>query len=247
MRTKKIERYPLHALRIKNGYSSKDIASAMEVTPAAVNNWLSCRYLPRPIYITKLAEMLNTTPKYIRKCYLDNTQRVVSSGRYRPNNFWTTARANAGFTINEVTEMLNPTKDKTTVAKYFSGEIVPPDAVIQDLCKSFDVDYKTGKAEFEKANAEWKSLHRKEPKNLLECTQDLKETTKTPMVELKKVIKVEPYEVGKLIYDSVPYDEFIAIMNAISDNLMGDSVLKAVYGNVDCDTFLKLYKLLGES
>lgn len=74
------------------------------------------------------------------------------------DNFWSKQRVEKGFTIKEIAELLG--KHDTLVGMYFSGQQMPADNTIRELCDLFGVDFTTGQLEFQHAHRNWKAEHK---------------------------------------------------------------------------------------
>lgn len=64
----------LESLRLKQGFSQKDIANKLHVTIPTISSWELNKSRPRPKFIPLLAEVLNTSADNI--ILLTNTKKV---------------------------------------------------------------------------------------------------------------------------------------------------------------------------
>ena len=71
------------------------------------------------------------------------------------DNFWSRQRVEKRMTLKEVAEVLGLKESR--VSMYFSGQNMPNEQFIRDVCDLFDVDYHTGNLEFQHAHREWKA------------------------------------------------------------------------------------------
>ena len=238
---------PLIKRRMELNLSMTEIARYVGVSPQLMTNWFNIKYVPGDKYIEKLAEILQVTPKWIRSLYANGGKK---QGTY--SNFWTEKRNSAGVTNTDIREYLKLSKDTTTIAKYFTGEIMPKDDTIKAICNMFDVDFATGKAEFEKINADY---HNKPQKTAEVANTVVPSVTVAPVVvpettTKKKSETIKPDindDVIKCIYGEVSYDEFFTIKDLIDSNTGDERLLELIYGKVDCDIFNKVWDIVNHA
>ena len=237
---------PLNNRRVELGISLSELAKSVGVKHEQyMSNWFNGTRCPSDAYIGNLADALNVSVDWIRDCY---ESKPTHCNRSRIDNFWINKRKDANLTMKDVCEILNIKKDKSTVAKYFTGEILPTDDVINSLCQIFDVDFATGKHEFEKAYDVWHEKKKSDnahkancpaaPKNETTASDDMKNLPDYVAVSPKKLNAIcTPNDIGKAIYDKVSYEEFCTIMTMIDTNTALDDLPKMIYRKVDYDTF----------
>jgi len=68
-------------------------------------------------------------------------------------NFWISKYKPAGYTYVDLGKLID--KGHSVTRDYFTGKVMPSDSVIATLCEFFDVDFETGKAEFQKSFDAW--------------------------------------------------------------------------------------------
>ena len=124
------------------------------------------------------------------------------------DNFWSKQRVEKGMTIKEIAQLLG--RCETQVGMYFSGQQMPNDTVIRELCDLFDVDFNTGNLEFQHAHRNWKAEHK--------ATLVSSAKTVTPKSE-----ELEP----------VMADERRTVQTAPAPTFVKDRVLDLLYGKVD--------------
>ena len=146
------------------------------------------------------------------------------------NNFWSKLRVGAGFKIKDIADYLKV--DKSTVYKYFTGEIVPNEENQRLLCALFSVDTLKGQQEFEKAHKEWDVMRTRTAVVRQECDPE-------PAKE-----KTETSDIFELVYNShaLSYSDFNKFFDAVAEN--SKEALRLVYGNVDFDTYNKIEEII---
>lgn len=121
------------------------------------------------------------------------------------DNFWSKLRVERDLTIAEVAEMVNIGKGRMSMI--FSGQLMPPDKVIRELCSLFDVDYTQGQLEFQHAHRDWKADYSRK----LVATGTSRATE--PVVVSNDPNKTD--EVLRLLYKQVDYDTFMSVFSLI--------------------------------
>ena len=226
---------PLTKRRLELGLAVKDVAAYIGVVPQLLTNWFNLKYIPGDKYLDKLAEALQVTPEWIIGLYSDRKHKTTHS------NFWTYKKSTAGITCKDIADYLKLNKDSSTIAKYFSGEIMPSDNTIKALCNMFDTDYSTGKAEFEKIN---KAYHANKKKKNPEETP-VKEVPVTPTVTVSETPdtpdKVD--DIMESIYGIVSYDEFFEIRDMVENNPNNEALPKLLYGKLGYDAFNAIFDI----
>lgn len=161
------------------------------------------------------------------------------------DTFWNTVRVERGIKIRELAELLDMSVG--IIGMYFSGQAVPTEKTIKDLCTIFDVDELKGTQEFHKANKSWDAEHKRTPKVRASSNVVLSEETSedTPAIDpvdtkgLEDALKefdIKVDKVKRLIYNKVSYDDFEAITEEIRS---GSDVLAVLYNHrIDFDTYM---------
>ena len=251
----------LNALRKERNLSTADVGKIVGVSSVAIGNWCGGKYYPSDEYIPKLASALNISVPTLRsmldEAYTSFRNPTETSDSDEPNksvvdmrsshtfkdNFWSRKRVECDMKIREIGEAIN--KPLKRVGQYFTGQALPNDDVIHDLCDLFDVDFVTGKREFINANKVWVGEH---DKDLVSCKRVNKQKKAT-------VKKDEPKEldnptktldadtityIATKIYGKVDYQEFIRIIDLLSLGTELSKLLDMVYGRVDFNVFMLL-------
>ena len=237
--------------RLKLGLTTHEIGRRMGVTPQAVNTWVLGKSIPRGANLRKFAEILEVTPEWILEAGKADdaaTNTTATTRKSKPGvgkrtwrNFWSEQRISAGFTVQDIKELCDIQKDSTTVAKYFTGEIMPSDDIIRKLCEGFKVPYAQGREEFIKANKLWHENKTKKVETI--TTSDV--APKTVPVPAPETTSGEStaYQCAELIYGEVSCDDFIRIWDSIQEDFQPTAFLKMIYGNAGYDTYTKSEKL----
>lgn len=148
------------------------------------------------------------------------------------DNFWSRERVEKNLKIAEVADMLGYTRSR--VSMWFSGQLMPSDATVAEICKLFEVDFNEGQLAFQKAHLEWKAEH----------GRAVKYSAKKPASSEKKneVSKVHNVaDVIRTLYGKVSCEAFIAIYNTIADGRPGDcDIERLIYALVDFDTYQQI-------
>jgi transcriptional regulator with XRE-family HTH domain len=251
----------LNALRKERNLSTADIGKIVGVSSAAIGTWCSGKYCPSDEYIPKLASALDV-PLLALKSMLSEAQTAFknsmeTSDSGEPNksvvdmrsshtfkdNFWSRKRVECDMKIKEVGEAINQPLKR--VGQYFTGQALPNDDIIHDLCDLFDVDFVTGKREFINANKIWVGEHDKDLVSCKRVNKQKKATVKGD--ELKeldnptKTLDVDTINyIATKIYGKVDYQEFTRIIDLLSLGTELSKLLDMVYGRVDFNVFMLL-------
>ena len=129
------------------------------------------------------------------------------------NNFWSKLRVERGITIKELAILCGVGEKR--MGMYFSGQFMPKDYIIKDLCDYFNVPFEQGQIEFQHAHREWKADHA-----LRLVKSSKKNTPKNEVVYPNDVITTE---IPQMFTDLLENRK--------------DFVLKTVYNKVDYDTY----------
>lgn len=150
---------------------------------------------------------------------------MANNARTFKDNFWCKLRASNGFSLKELGKMLNV--DMSSVCHYMTGQQMPPDDIIDGLCKYFDVDPVYGKSEFMKAHETWKAEHTRSvkvkynnPKK--EKVEEKKFEPKSEPMKIahpvKKVPTFSDEEVLEVIYQKVDFKTFMKVLNIVKED-----------------------------
>lgn len=146
------------------------------------------------------------------------------------DNFWSTERVKKGLSIKEIAELIGRGESQTGM--FFSGQAMPSDTVIRELCDLFSIPFNDGQIAFQHAHREWKAEH----SNKTLKTSAKKRKTRT-------ISTVE--DVLESLYGVLSCSEFLTIYNAI----LGDSdasvdPFKIIYNRIDYTTYKKIEEIV---
>lgn len=251
IRVKNGHETPLNKLRCDKGLSIAELAKMMGVTPQVVDSWLIGKCCPREDGIKKLATALEVTPEYVleaittSKINKRNNTSHKSSRKMRQisNNFWSKLRKTHNITCETIAGLLDEKKDPTTVAKYFTGDCMPNDKIIQNICDIFDIDFEKGKQEFQVVRDKKLAIK----KNTIEATMNPTSISDAPIENsTSKAITLIPVKneqvksIGKMIYNKVTFEEFWDILFMLTEDINNKNLPELLYGKVDYATFNKI-------
>lgn len=254
------------------GLTNTSIAKKIGCSTATVSNWCVGKYSPNKTQLHKLAEILNISVEDANSIFGVTTPRVRET-KQESNNFWQKTRQDANLTMKDVTELINldrkalnlPELAKTTVSKYFTGQVLPSDRTVQSLCNIFNVDLTLGKNEMRTAYIEW---HREakatpkvaEPETTEETSENIEVTSQCEQAWNRWVEKgvaepettsdattsttPNPVEtVVRNLYGKIPYDDFKIVENAAVSSYTTRMLCEAIYGNVSYAAFNRAWSL----
>lgn len=158
----------------------------------------------------------------------------------KKDNYWSKQRVEKGLKLREVAEMLG-IREKL-IAAYFSGFLMPKDDTIKALCDLFEVDYHTGRLEFQHAHRQWKAEHGN--KAVYKTEKKKKVFRQITSSNEPKINNAE--DVLTSVYSVVSCGEFIDIYNAICGNKSAEVDIPAIlYGKIkDYETYRKIIDLI---
>ena len=152
------------------------------------------------------------------------------------DTFWSKLRIEKDLSLQDIADIVG--LSDSSIGQYFSGATVPPDRTLMDICDLFDVDYETGRLEFERANRAWRAEHDK----TLKYSARVPYQKKSDKPDTKGVSNVE--DVLNAIYGKISCSDFIAIYNLIMGQTVDIDPLEILYGKVDYDTYYKIIKII---
>lgn len=152
------------------------------------------------------------------------------------DTFWSKLRIEKDLSLQDIADIVG--LSDASIGQYFSGATIPPDRTLMDICDLFDVDYETGRLEFERANRAWKAEHDK----TLKYSARVPYQKKRKAPEHKDISNAE--DVLNAIYSKVSCSDFVAIYNLIMGNTTDVDPLEILYGKVDYDTYYKIIKII---
>lgn len=236
------------------GLTNTSIAKKIGCSTATVGNWCAGKYSPNKTQLHKLAEVLNISTEDANSIFGVLTPKVRET-KQESNNFWQATRREAQLTLQDVTDLINLDRKalnlqelaKTTVSKYFTGQVLPSDRTVQSLCNIFNVDFTLGKNEMQTAYIEW---HREtkatskgaEPETTKETSENIEDIPQCA----DSTISTTPNPVETVVrnlYGKIPYDDFKIVENAAADSYTARMLCEAIYGNVSYATFNRAWGL----
>lgn len=178
--------------------------------------------------------------------------KIKRGARTFKDNFWSKKRIEYGLTFNDLSKYLHI--HSSAICHYFTGQQMPCDAVINELCTYFEVDPVEGKQEFAKAHEVWvgekqrgtavysvKSRKRRKRRvvNTDEPADTVPSVPKASPVDTKSLLYGE--YIRSLLYGKLSCDEYNALLEG---NLSGHEILKYAYTKVSVDDFIELIRIL---
>lgn len=153
------------------------------------------------------------------------------------DTYWNNLRVERNIKVKEIAEYLNVSL--TSAGGYFSGQLMPKDLQITQLCGLFDVPVDVGREEFKKAHALWKSERKRSGIKV----QSGKFERKKSAQKTVEPTTIDNTDIIKMLYGKLPYDVFVAVGELISSNDI-DTALKQLYGRVSCNEFIMIWRAL---
>lgn len=155
------------------------------------------------------------------------------------DTFWNKQRVAKNLTIKEVAEMLGI--NDARVGMWFTGQLMPQDYWIKDLCKLFEVEYNEGQLAFQKAHLEWTAEHSTKSK--------YSGTNKRGQESVAKLSPVQTInniaEVVLALYGKIPCEAFLTIYNDITSGEPSNcDIEKLIYGKVDFTTYQQIITIM---
>lgn len=144
------------------------------------------------------------------------------------DTFWNNKRVESGIKLDDLAEQFHVSN--SCVSTWFTGQIMPTDHIIHQLCELFDVDYNIGHSEFFKAHQAYVAKKRVGTKAI----------NRSHNTSLSIPNNIDIYEA---VYGKLSYDEFRAYIEACANKNVEEAV-KYIYGKVDYDVFLNIINLL---
>lgn len=174
----------------------------------------------------------------------------MALSQYAIKNFWNEIRVEKNIRYKDLAELFPNYRSQTTVAWWFSGQLMPKDNQIKTLCDLFDVDFETGKAEFEKAHAVWESTHHCGERI---STGESERTNYAPrgdgnasmmVTEGASDAKMHNTDIFALIYGKVDYPLFRKFCELVGNDYK--RALELIYGRVTYDEFIIIQNIVKE-
>lgn len=177
------------------------------------------------------------------------------------DTFWCRKRVEQNITVQEIADAVHLSTG--IVGMYLTGQRMPTDATIKQICDLFDVDFLEGKSEFTKACKLWDS----EPHRVVKYRSESnpngtvvegkveawydedgyqlqnstpKGTTDTSMAKKPQNV---PESVLEVLYGKLPQKAFRAILEGTESEI---DPLEYLYDKVDFDDYMKIYNAMKE-
>ena len=171
---------------------------------------------------------------------MGNIERGVRTYR---DNFWSRKRIEQNIKISEVAEAVHLSCG--IVGMYFTGQRMPTDETIKDICGLFDVDFLEGKREFLNANKAWDAQYSR--KAVLSTNAKPKAVKKRKYTRRVETVTEQPQtpsdSVLEVLYGKLPQKAFRAILEGTESEI---DPLEYLYDKVDFDDYMKIYNAMKE-
>ena len=158
----------------------------------------------------------------------------LSKSTVRPHNkinFWLHKISGQGISVKELAIFLD--KPYSTVKAYFSGFVMPSDAIIITLCKKFNVDFDRAYQEFQKIHEFWGYSHRDSYVKSGNSYKPLQKSAPQPTPHSGEAKS----ECLKYLYGKLAYADFNQI---IPTEISEKDVLRLSYNKVSYQDFMGL-------
>lgn len=161
------------------------------------------------------------------------------------HNFWNSLRVERNIRYRDLADLYGGSISKW--GGYFSGRFVPSDDDIAELCSLFDVNFDTGKAEFEKAHSCWVGEGHSNIRTLTGTAISYKTSARYVVAGEKAEPESTSLDLSKvlpILYGKISCEDFMEFRNSSESDVQ--SVMSAIYGKVDCADFMKILDILNE-
>lgn len=157
------------------------------------------------------------------------------------DTFWCRKRVEQNITVQEIADAVHLSTG--IVGMYLTGQRMPTDETIKQLCDLFDVNFLEGKSEFVKAYKLWDS----EPHRVVKYRSE-QQVTKTPKETIDTSMAKKPQNVPEsvleVLYGKLPQKAFKAILEGTESEI---DPLEYLYDKVDFDDYMKIYNAMKEA
>lgn len=162
----------------------------------------------------------------------------------KKQTFWNEIRVKANCRYSDIADLIG--RSQSFCSMLFSGELMPVDKTIEKLCDFFDVDFDTGKREFEKAHREWVSIGRGCGKQILATGSNAgyKRRSKLSSETVVPTIIPDSERIAGLIYGKLSFESFNAFMRLFADNADKDTLLQMIYCKVNYTDFMEIQNII---
>jgi hypothetical protein len=127
---------------------------------------------------------------------------------------------------------------------WFTGQLMPSDRRVREVCDLFGVDFNEGQLAFQKAHLEWKADH--------DIKYQYSGTRKNAPKKEDAVKLASPKpninniaEVVLAIYGKISCEAFLNVYNAITDGKPDNcDIERIIYSKVDFDTYQQIVAIM---
>ena len=164
----------------------------------------------------------------------------TQSPRTYKDNFWSSERVKKNLKIEEVADMLGYKRGK--VGMWFTGQTMPSDADVAEVCKLFEINFNEGQLAFQKAHQEWEAEHNPTMKysGKTQTQTTVKSEALSPVSSINNIAGVILALYGKL-----PCEQFLTVYNAITSGEPGNcDIERILYSKVDFDTYKQIVAIM---
>lgn len=178
---------------------------------------------------------------------------MANKGNHEPcaikNTFWNRQRVAKRIKLSELANLLGC--GVSTIGSYFSGQHVPSEDTINQLCILLDVDPLEGAREFIKANDAWDTTRGKEARVVCKSVSEKSEVKPVKVAEelqVKSAVPLNnarsvPDSVLEVLYNNLPYELFKAIYEDTEGKI---DPLEYLYNRIGFAEYNKIYKAIKE-
>lgn len=145
--------------RERRGWSLKYIAKKTGIPQSTLGSWFAGIKAPRnDHHIEQLCNLFEIpfdkgyNEFYHAEKKWDSSKRTM----HYYNTFWNDLREKNNLSLEEISEMTGVSP--ATISKNFSGRNLPRNSLIEKYCKLFEIPFEEGKAEFQKAHAQYVAI-----------------------------------------------------------------------------------------
>lgn len=175
------------------------------------------------------------------------------------DTYWNKLRVERGFKLKEIAEVLD--MHVGTIGAFFTGQAMPNDKAVADMCDLFGVGFLEGRRQFENAHKAWDAEHKRVYRLPAVKSQGITAEVKVDESRIEEVLAVaeefnkkvagkteEPElavvsdNIFEMVYDVLDYDEFNEFFNAVAGQ-SGDP-LRLIFHKVDFKTYRKIAEII---
>lgn len=152
----------------------------------------------------------------------------------RKATFWNKKRIENKLTLKEIGQSIH--KHESITGMYFSGQLLPPDSVIRELCDLFDVDFNTGNLEFQHAHRDWKAEHH--ASLAYSARETVKPVDKAETAPATVTFKAE--DILSKLYGVLSCADFLKVYDSFIKGQSVANLAELIYGKFDFATYTKI-------